>query len=80
MTLHHHKGVWLSNRPLDCNEGVPGDVVLAIDIPEQDVAEYEWIQDIGYREFLIPAMVVNRYGPPIIVPEEDVFELLGEDS
>jgi len=61
MTETVHQGVWLSDRPLDSNEGAYGDVVLFVDIPEEVVAPYEWVQDIGYREFLIPADIVNRY-------------------
>jgi len=60
-------GVWLSDIPLDA-----GDIraryhaggLLAVDIPEAVVGEYEWAPDeqIGqYREWLIPAAVVNQY-------------------
>lgn len=55
-----HRGVWLSDRPLDANEGAYGDVVLFVEIPDEVVAPCEWMQDIGYREFLIPAHIVNR--------------------
>ena len=61
MTEQVWRGVWLSDRPLDANEGAYGDAVLFVEIPEDAVAEYEWVQDIGYREFLVPAEVVNRY-------------------
>jgi hypothetical protein len=69
-------GVWLANRPLDINEGADGDTVLVLDIPEDVVTRFEWTvnaEDIpegwvtsalAYREFLVPAEVVNRYGPP----------------
>ncbi len=30
-------------------------------IPDEMVASYEWVQDIGYREFLLPADVANCY-------------------
>jgi hypothetical protein len=61
MTEQVWRGVWLSDRPLDANEGADGDNVLFVEIPDDAVAEYEWIQDIGYREFLVPAELVNRY-------------------
>jgi hypothetical protein len=63
MTNREWTGVWLSNRPLDINEGVGGDRVLVIDMPEQVAVEWEWVQPgLGYREFLVPAAAVNRYG------------------
>ena len=56
-----HRGVWLADRPLDENEGATGDAVLFVEIPDEVVAPFEWVQDIGYREFLVPAEVANRY-------------------
>jgi hypothetical protein len=35
MTADTHRGVWVSDRPLDSNEGAYGDVILAIDAPEK---------------------------------------------
>ena len=63
MTRELFRGVWLADRPLDENEGAKGGDVLMLDIPEAAVAEYEWKQEIsfGYREFLVPAEIVNRY-------------------
>jgi hypothetical protein len=39
--------VWLSNEPLDCNEGAKGDVLLevALDMGEDDYAAYEWPEE-----------------------------------
>jgi hypothetical protein len=71
MTAHRHEGVWLSDIPLDVNDGAMGDIVLAVDIPEEIVTDYEWVQDgIGYREFLVPAEVVNRYSKPEVVEDD----------
>lgn len=59
-------GVWFADRPLDINEGADGDVVLAVDIPDDLLEYYEWVEENkAYREFLVPAEVVNRYGPPL---------------
>jgi hypothetical protein len=64
LTATLHTGVWFADRPLDVNEGADGDVLLAIDIPENLFAEYEWVEEgKGYREALIPAALVNPYGP-----------------
>jgi hypothetical protein len=57
------RGVWVSNGPLDVNEGArSNDVVLQIelDIP---LDEYEWIEEgKPYREWLIPAAILNEHG------------------
>ncbi len=74
-------GVWFADRPLDAHAGAHGDTVLVLDIPEDVLTPYEWINGWGepdlrspaavlathaYREFLVPAEIVNRYGPPQI--------------
>lgn len=62
LTERLHGGVWLRDRILDTNEGVAGEDVLDLEIPEEIVAPFEWIEeDKGYREFLVPAEIVNRY-------------------
>jgi hypothetical protein len=68
LTDQPHQGVWLSDRPLDINEGAVGDVLLCIEIPEQAIAPWEWVGEpsMGYREFLAPAELVNRFGPPVV--------------
>lgn len=39
-------------------------------MPENVAEPDEWVQDIGYREFLIPAEVANRYGRAKIAVDE----------
>jgi hypothetical protein len=64
LTSELHSGVWFSDRPLDINEEAHGGALLSISIPERVIKRYEWSEDRKpYREFLIPAAVVNRYGP-----------------
>jgi len=41
LTTEKHSGVWVSDRPLNGNEGAEGDVVLAIEVPERDIAPFE---------------------------------------
>jgi hypothetical protein len=61
-TAHEYRGVWLSDTPLDVNEGVVGGEVVAVDISEDALADYEWVEDAKpYREWLVPADVVNRF-------------------
>jgi hypothetical protein len=57
------KGVWISDRALDQNEGCKGEVVLRLTarIDLSRLARYE-VREEGklYREWCIPASVVNR--------------------
>lgn len=63
LTSDEHTGVWLSDRPLDINEGIEGDVLLVVDIAAELVTPYEWVEEgKPYREFLVPAPVLNAHG------------------
>jgi hypothetical protein len=62
MTPNLYTGVWISDSPLDVNEGAEGDVVLTLVIPDALFAEHEWIEEAKtYREALVPAEELNRY-------------------
>ena len=39
------QGVWLSDQPLDVNEGAEGDTVLTLEIPEKVLAKNEWVEE-----------------------------------
>ena len=70
-------GVWLSERPLDVNEGgtAAHDTVLRVtlDIPESELAEWECIEEgKPYREWAIPADIVNRCGVVALVGDDDL--------
>ncbi|MBR0914888.1 hypothetical protein [Bradyrhizobium japonicum] len=72
MTSDEHSGVWLSNVPLDVNEGAPGDTLLRLELPEQIIASYEWIEKgKPYREWLIPAQLINEKAGSVCVIDED---------
>ena len=62
MTAHQWTGVWLSDRPLNENEGALTGALLSLDIDEAELVPYEWVEDgKGYREFLVPAaLTVGR--------------------
>lgn len=66
-------GGWLSNTPLDENEGACGEVLLKVhaSIPAREWRErYEWIeQGKPCREFLVPAKVLNAHVKRIEVAE-----------
>lgn len=69
LILQECTGVWLSNVPLDANEGTKGDVLLQVrlPLPESAIAQYEWIEEVKpYREWLVPAAFIN----PIMMVEE----------
>jgi hypothetical protein len=74
LTANEHSGVWLSDVPLDINEGAEGDTLLRIELPEQAIADYEWIEDGKlYREWLIPARLINKRASVVcIIDENDV--------
>ncbi len=65
-------GVFVSNRPLDSNEGARGDMLLTLDLPEYLFQEGEWVEeDKPYREACLPADILNLYGPPRLVSEDE---------
>jgi hypothetical protein len=76
-------GVWVSTFPLDVSEGAKGDHVLRLDIPERLFTDHEFVPEgedrRTYREALIPAALVNAYGPPVLLSEEEVDELEAND-
>jgi len=55
-------GVWLSDRPLDENEGAHGHTLLKVRIDATLVEPYEWKEEHKtHREFLVPAAVLNAH-------------------
>jgi hypothetical protein len=76
LTDQIYRGVWFASRPLNEADGAPSDtVVLVIDIPEDVVAPYDRSEKRKrYREFLIPADLVNQYGPPEQLEEEEEYQ------
>jgi hypothetical protein len=65
MTDRERTGVWVSDVPLDINEGARGDVLLSIEVPEEVIIPFEWIEEgKPYREFLVPSSILNSCGPP----------------
>jgi hypothetical protein len=64
-TDHEFSGVWLSLEPLDINEGAGGDTLLyvVLDCSEDELANFEWVESgKTYREWLIPAAIINLHG------------------
>ena len=62
LTSSEHTGVWVSDQPLDINEGAKGNALLTIStvFSESDLDAFEWVEDHkAYREWLIPAQLLN---------------------
>ena len=61
-------GVFLSDVPLDCNEGARGDALLEVhvDVPLDAMAEWEIVEEgegAGcYREWCVPAAWIATHG------------------
>jgi hypothetical protein len=61
-TENLHSGVWLSDRPLDTDEGAVGNALLRgkLNVGDGEIAQFEWIEDgKPYREWLIPACLIT---------------------
>ena len=66
------RGVWLSDRPLDAADLIDGDTLLKIEIPEKSLVDYEWVEEgKPFREWLVPAEIVNAFGPPTVCEDEE---------
>ena len=67
-------GVFLSDRPLDSNESANGGVLLEVQIGlhEADLADFELVEDDKpYREWCVPAALVNRAAACRIVDSDE---------
>ena len=66
----HLSGVKLLDNPDGwIPEAKDGNILLAIEIPEDDLIGHEVVtieNKSEFRKFLIPASVVNSYGPPVV--------------
>lgn len=71
LTAQLWTGVWVANVPLDSNEGAKSGSLLAVDIQAKYVRRHEWKErGKGYREFLVPAKILNKYGKVSEIAEE----------
>jgi hypothetical protein len=71
LTDQQYSGVWLS----DVSDEQQGGVLLEvnIDLTEEQLAQYEWVEEEKnfYREWLIPAAVVNSKAVVQIAEEQE---------
>ena len=72
LTESDNSGVWLFDQPFEQRPGDDDpDVILELEIPEAVVAPFEWHVGLPYREFLMPAALVNLYGTPRVWQSSD---------
>ncbi len=65
-------GVWLSDVPLDYNDGADGDTLLAVTLTTARARRCEVIEaGKPFREYLVPARLLNRYGRTRLVSGEE---------
>ena len=69
-------GVFFSDLVLDENEGICSEAYLVLEIPDEHLASYEWMEEgKGYREWCIPAALANSFFTNrTIYSWEDVLE------
>ena len=70
LTDREWSGVWVSDRPLDNSEGASGEALLQIDIAEDLLTAFEWVEEGKlFREWLVPAVVLNDAGTVRLLDE-----------
>src|SRR5262245_8840384 len=70
LTDREWSGVWVADRPLDNSEGASGEALVQVEIAEEILTDYEWIEEgKPYREWLVPADILNKYGRIELVEE-----------
>ena len=66
-------GVWLSDRPLNGNQGVRGDITLAVSF-NLSLRELGFYKLVGirklYKEWCVPASVIRRYAKVSLLPPD----------
>ncbi len=73
-TDQEFSGVWVSNVPLEANDGAWGEVLfqITLDLAEPEIADYEWVEEgKRYREWLMPAALLNAHARLREISQED---------
>jgi hypothetical protein len=72
------RGVFLSDVPLDCNEGARGKQLLAVTLPDEiDLSAYELAEEgKPYLEWCVPARLLNDHGTVAPVSAEEETAIL----
>ena len=72
-----HTGVWLGDSPMSLNEGAKGEQVHRVEFHnDADLAASEVIEEHkGYREWCVPAEIINTRATVTLLSQEEVEEL-----
>ena len=77
LTDREWSGVWISDKPFDDAHLSDGITLFAIEIPEEDISDLEWVEEgKPYREWLVPAALLNSYGPPVVTDDYNEDEII----
>ena len=77
LTDQQHTGVWVSGEPFDGQYLDDANTLFAVEIPEDAISEFEWVEEAKtIREWLIPAALLNSYGPPVVTGDYDDDEIV----
>jgi len=72
LTDQQHTGVSVSDEPFDAQYLDDANTLFAVEIPEGAISEFEWVEEAKtIREWLIPAALLNFYGPPVVTDDYD---------
>ena len=75
-------GVWVGDHIHSINDGIHGDDVLEIVIDEVHVSPFE-VRDLSgkqdFREWCVPASVLNDYGEVRLLSDDEVDEVMTKD-
>jgi hypothetical protein len=65
--------VFFADQPVDVNDGAIGDQVIEVTLPDDlDLDWFELVEEgKGYREWCIPATLVNEHGSRRMLRDDD---------
>jgi len=80
LTDQEFSGVWLSDFALYCSEGASMGALLAVDmeLTQKQLEFYEWVEEgRSYREWLVPAKLINEQAVVTMIDRDDVPSRFG---
>ena len=73
LTDREHTGVWICDKPFDESYQDDTNTLFGIEIPEEDISDLERVEEgKPYREWLVEASILNSYGPPMVVDDDEI--------